>query len=155
MEDIIVEHLVNTEDGESVWTPYRYSFSPETDFQIDPDNLDAEICNVGPLLNKYGDIHSRLQAQAERHKRDLEEVSSRVYLHVKANLLASGDKATEATVRAEVTISDEYRDAVATYVETQRNAIRADGWWKSILKKADLVQALAYKVGSEIKRGAY
>jgi hypothetical protein len=154
--DIIIEHLeLNEETGEAVWTPYKYSFSPDEDFQIDPDNLDAEICNVGPLLNKYGDIHSRLQAQAERHKRDLETVSSEVYLRVKTKLLAAGDKATEATVKAEVTISPEYRDAVARYVETQRYAVRADGWWKSILKKSDLVQALAYKIGSEIKRGAY
>lgn len=156
MAEIIIEQLVkNEETGESVWTPYVFTVSAETDFLIDPEDLDAEICGVGPLLNQYGDMHSRLQAQSERYKRKLEEVYSQLYLDQRSSLMEAGDKAPDAVVKAKVYVMQEYKDAVSKYVDTQRNAIRADGWWKSIMKKADLVQALAYKINSEIKRGAY
>jgi len=156
MSEIIIEHLVPNEDtGEAVWTPYLYSIPAETDFIIDPEDLDAEICGVGPLLNKYGDMHSKLQAQVERYKRAVDEVYSKLYLFKRTELTNAGDKAPDAVVRAHVLQMQEYKDIAAQLVETQRHAIRADGWWKSAMKKADLVQALAYKISSEIKRSAY
>jgi uncharacterized protein YciI len=156
MAEIIIDQLVpNEETGEAVWTPFIFTVSAETDFVIDPENLDGEICGIGPLLNQYGDMHSKLQAQSERHKRNLEAVSARLFLSKKQELTDAGEKAPIDVIKAHVTNDPEYQAAVDQYVETQRNAIRADGWWKSVLKKADLVQALAYKINSEIKRGAY
>ena len=156
MADLIIYKLTpNTDSGETVWTPFLYSFSAETDFMINPENLDAEICGVGPLLNQYGDAHSRLQAQVERHKRDLEFVYSKLYLDKREELMNAGDKAPDAVVKAHVVTDTEYQEASNMYVDSQRYAILAEGWWKSIMKKADLIQALAYKLNSEIKRGAF
>jgi hypothetical protein len=156
MAELIIEQLVtDTATGESVWTPYVFTFSAETDFLIDTENLDGEICGMGPLLNQYGEAHSKLQAQLERHKRELEQVSSALYILYRAKLLKEGEKATEGIIKAHITVADEYQVATAKYVETMKHATRAEGWWKAVLKKADLTQALAYKLSSEIKRGAY
>jgi len=156
MDELLIEHLVVDEkSGEPVWTPYRYSFSPETDFSIDPENLDGEICGVGMLIHKYGDAHSRLQAQAERHKRDVETVYAELLLSYRTVLLNQGEKTTVELLKSHIITDDQYRAVVAAYINTLRYYNLADAWWKNILKKADLLQSLAYKLGSEIKRGAF
>jgi len=156
MDELIIEHLIVDKDtGESVWTPYRYPFSPETDFAIDPENLDGEICSVGMLMHKYGDAHSRLQAQAERHKRDVETVYAELLLRYREAILGAGEKATVDVLKSNIITDDQYKETVATYINTLRNYNLADAWWKNVMKKADLLQSLAYKLGSEIKRGAF
>jgi hypothetical protein len=154
LKELVIEQLVNTEGGESVWTPYIHSFSPETDFNINQDNLDGEICQVGIILIRYGEAHSLLVAQAERHKRLVEQIHAELYLAYRGELATKGEKTTAEVLRSHVIINPSYQEALKNWISTQRDMNLAEAWWKNAQKKADLLQTLAYKLSSEIKRGA-
>jgi len=154
-ENLIIEKLVPQEDKSVQWVPYRYTFEPEKDFLIDPENLDGEICKVGQLMLQYGEARSLLDAQAERYKRDIERIHAHCYLEYRKVLLQEGERATNEVIKAHVVTNNHYQKAVQKYIEVSKQSNLAEGWWRMIQKKADLLQSIVYKQGAEIKRGAF
>lgn len=135
-------------DGQ--WTRVAEEVGVETDFQIDPDNLDREICSLPQKMITYGRLYSQLKSEVARK----EERAKYVYSHT-ALSLRSSEKSTENTIKEKVTCDSVYQQALAELNHSTRLAILTESWWRSINKKADLVQSLTYRESSEIKRGAY
>jgi hypothetical protein len=155
MDSLLIEQLTPNEDGTLSWVVFEHQFDTEADFIIDPENLDGEICKMGKLLLRYGDAHSLLEAQMERHKKEMEFVYATYYLEYRKNLLAEGERAPDAVIKSHVTINSNYQAVTGKYIESCRYYNKVDAWWRTLLKKSDLMQALTYRQNSEIKRGAY
>jgi hypothetical protein len=152
MQEIIIERRGLDAQGNQTWVPYKYTYNPESDFIIDPENLDGEMCKVGQLMIQYGEAKALLEAQMERHKKQMEFVYSKLFLDYKDK---PNTKTTDASIKANVTIDPEYQRVSDNYIESCRCYNTAESWYKTAHKKADLLQSLAYKWGAEVKRGAY
>jgi hypothetical protein len=135
---------------DGTWQKVAESYSVETDFRIDPDALDAEVCALPPLMIRYGQLYSILKSEVSRK----EEYAKFIYANL-ALKTRETEKVTESTVKEKVTVDPQYRLALADLNLSEKNAIMAETWWRSINKKADLVQSLTYRESSEIKRGAF
>lgn len=118
-----------------------------SDFQINEFTLDQEICNLPGILCKYGDIASDLRAEVSRKKAALEYFDSAKYKELKLE----NDKLTVSHIEADIKCDDQRRELRASLIESERNSHKADNLYRSLLKKADLVIALAYKQRSELK----
>lgn len=135
-------------DGQ--WTRVAEKVSVETDFQIDPDLLDREICSLPNKLIHYGFLYAQLKSEVDRKGERVKFIYSHLALGIR-----STEKATENTVKEKVTVDTQYQTALAEYNHSLRNAALTESWYRSMNKKADLLQALTYRESSEIKRRAY
>lgn len=135
---------------DGAWNRVVQELDVETDFKIDPDDLDGELCALPRKMIAYGQLYSQLKSEVSRK----EEHAKYVY-STKAISLRATEKITENAVKEKATVDTEYRKALLELNNSERNAILAESWWRSINKKADLVQSLVYRESSEIKRGAF
>jgi len=127
------------------WVPEIKEFQVEEAFSLDENIIDAEVCRMGQLLLEYGSIQADLQTQAARKKTDVDYVGSLIA----QQLRASGEKLTESAIKERVTVTDEFRMAVMEYQAADGDAIKFTNYFKSLLKKADLIIALTYKLKAE------
>lgn len=132
------------------WRKKDEEYNVENDFKIDPDALDAEVCALPPLMIRYGQLYSILKSEVSRKEEHAKFAYASLALKIRET-----EKVTESTVKEKVTVDPQYRLALADLNLTEKNAILAETWWRSINKKADLVQSLTYRESSEIKRGAW
>jgi len=135
---------------DGAWTRVVQEVNLEVDFKINPDNLDGELCSLPQKMIQYGQIYSQLKSEVNRK----EELAKFIYASLALKVRAT-DKVTENAVKEKVTTDQQYQQALAEQNHSERNAILAESWWRSINKKADLIQSLVYRESSEIKRGAY
>lgn len=143
--------IIDYEDyKDGAWTRVAEEVNVETDFQIDSDNLDRELCALPQKMITYGRLYSQLKSEVARK----EERAKFVYSHIALGIRNS-EKSTENTIKEKVTCDSNYQNALAELNHSTKNAILTESWWRSINKKADLVQSLVYRESSEIKRGAY
>lgn len=136
---------------DGAWTRVGQDVKIEEDFKIDPDNLDGEICALPSKMIQYGQLHSQLKSEVSRK----EEYVKFIYAQLALKIRGGEEKVTESTVKEKVTTDQIYQQALAEQNHSERNSLLAESWWRSINKKADLVQSLVYRESSEIKRGAY
>jgi len=134
----------------SAWTRVAEEVNVETDFQINPDNLDAEVCGLPQKMITYGRLYSQLKSEVARK----EERAKFIYSHIALGI-RNTEKVTENNIKEKVICDTSYQQALAELNHSTRLAILTESWWRSINKKADLVQSLTYRESSEIKRGAY
>ena len=80
-----VKMLTVTLDGIDI------SMDPETDFHIDENDTDGELCKSGRLLSFYGQLAADLKAQAVTFKAKLEVRDSQESIGIRAE----GNKITE------------------------------------------------------------
>lgn len=144
--EVRLETLQKNEWG-WVWVPEQKSFEVESAFSLDDNNIDAEICRMGQLLLEYGTIQADLITQAARKKTDIDYVGSLIA----QRLRASGEKLTESAIKERVTLTDDFRMAVMEYQAADGDAIKFTNYFKSLVKKADLIIALTYKVKAETR----
>lgn len=135
---------------DGAWTRVAQEVNLEADFKIDPDNLDVELCSLPSKMIQYGQIYSQLKSEVSRKEELVKFIYSSLALQIR-----STDKVTENTVKEKVTVDTQYQTALTEQNHSERNAILAESWWRSINKKADLIQSLVYRESSEIKRGAF
>lgn len=132
------------------WTRVSQEVNVESDFKVDPDNLHGEICGLPNKMITYGQIYSQLKSEVSRKEEHVKFTYSHIALSIR-----SSEKVTENTIKEKVTCDERYRQALAEQNHSERNSLLAESWWRSMNKKADLIQSLVYRESSEIKRGAY
>lgn len=151
METIWVDKLVY-EDSEWKWKSFAEQVDTKVDFSIDEDNLNVEICRTGQLLVRYGDLAANMSTNLKRKEENVKYVQARVAGALRSSAEATGSKLTEPQLAAKVVEDDQYQQALSELHAVRANALRADHWWRSIVKKTDLINALAYRQNAEIKR---
>lgn len=144
---MIVDYEV-FKDG--AWTRIGQEVNISEDFKIDPDNLNGELCALPHKMIQYGQIHSQLKSEVSRKEEYVKFIYAQLALQIR-----DGEKVTEGKIKEQVTVNSQYQQALSELNHSQKNSLLAESWWRSINKKADLIQSLVYRESSEIKRGAY
>ena len=151
METIWVEKFVQ-EGDEWKWVMKPEQFNTEEDFSIDEGNLNLEICRMGQLMVRYGDLAAHMSSNLKRKEEEVKFVQAKVSGAIRSTAEAAGTKQTEGKLNEQVVTNDQYQNALAQLHVLRASATKADHWWRSIVKKADLLNAMAFRQNAEIKR---
>jgi hypothetical protein len=154
IESVWVEKIVEV-DGVAQWQPQELKLDTEGDFTIDELNLNKEVCRMGMLLLKYGDLAGELQAELQRKEEYLKYLKARLQAAHRSQAERNGKKKTVAELESDVTIDEQYQAALAPLHVLRATAVKADHWWRSMNTKARLLEALAFRQSAEIRRGNY
>jgi hypothetical protein len=153
MSEIAVERLkINTETGESAWQHDIVKVNDHVDFTINDELIEADMCRLGQLLCTYGDLQAETKSTLARKEEELKQIYAQEALNVREMLRKAGEKSTESIVNETVLVSFNYTMKQAEVQLARSVAYRCENWWRSIQKKADLIQSLAYRQGAELKR---
>lgn len=151
MEVMHVERLVQTDDG-WVWQAYQEMFDTENDFSMDSENINKDICRMGQLLVKYGTLAAEQGANLSRKEEHVKLTKASLSGAMRSQAETTGDKLTIPDLADKVTVHATYQQALSELHVLRADAVKADHWWRSILKKAELLNAMAYRQTAEIKR---
>ena len=127
------------------------SMDPETDFHIDENNLEGELCSEGRLLSFYGQLAADLKAQAVTFKSRLEVRDSQESIGIRLE----GNKITEGGIKERVVTSEDRREYLTKLINAERDFQKIENLFRSQQKKADCLIALTYKVRTELAKSAY
>jgi hypothetical protein len=152
METMYVERLRKNEDGDWAWLTFAEEFDLEKDFTMDEDNVSAAICQMGQLLVRYGTLDADQQANLKRKEEGVKLVRDQVASALRSDAEKAGVKLTEARLAEQVTQHEDYQTALLGLHILRADSVRADHWWRSMLRKADLLNSIAYRQMAEIKR---
>jgi hypothetical protein len=151
METMNVERIAN-EDGVVVWKAFVETFDLETDFAMNEDNLSKNICQMGHLLARYGTISAEQDANLKRKEEAVKFVKANVAGALRSQAEANGTKMTENKLDEAVTVNPLYQQVLAELHVLRANALKADHWWRAILKKSELLNAMTFRQSAELKR---
>ena len=145
-----VERIKEVE-GRLQWVAEQVSPMIDEDFAVDEDRLDYEMARLGHLLAYYGTLFGELKSELIRKEENLKRSYSIQAQAIRVKARGDGEKITDATVRERVESDDRYGTQQSALQMTRLYGIMSEAWFQAIKKKADLVIALAYKQGREIK----
>ena len=151
METQYVERLIRVNE-EWVWHPFKEDFDTENDFSMDEGNVNKDICRMGQLLVKYGTLAAEQGANLSRKEEHVKLVKASLSGALRSQSEVDGTKLTIPDLADKVTTHETYQQALSELHILRADAIKADHWWRSILKKAELLNAMAYRQTAEIKR---
>lgn len=155
MSTIIVERLEQDEAGTWAWVPTPVELDVEGDFSIDELELGPEICRMGKLLVKYGGLAAELGAELKRKEEELKLVRAQCAGAIRSQAESAGTKMTEGKLEEQVIQRAEYQTALAQLHILRASAVQVDHYWRSASKKADLLNALAFRQNAEIRKSGY
>lgn len=148
---IYVERLRQVENVWQ-WVPEPEQFDLEADFGIDEENLEREICRMGQILVRYGTIAGELQANLTRKEEYAKLIKAKVGGALRSQYETVGTRITEGKLADEVTAHVQYQEALTALHLLRAEAIQADHWYRSAIKKADMLNALAFRQNAELRR---
>lgn len=151
METMYVDRLVRVNE-EWVWHSFKQDFDTENDFSMDEGNVNKDICRMGQLLVKYGSLAAEQGANLSRKEENVKLVKASLSGALRSQAEVDGEKLTIPDLSDKVTVHVTYQQALSELHILRADAIKADHWWRSILKKAELLNAMAYRQTAEIKR---
>jgi hypothetical protein len=152
-ETVHIEKLQLQDDGNWAWVPTPVAVDTDGDFAIDELNLNKEICRMGQLLLKYGDLAAEFSAELERKKEELKFHHARLAGAERSSAEKAGTKTTEGKLQELVTIDPTYQQHLANLHRLRADALKVDHWWRTANTKAKMLEALAFRQSAEIRRG--
>jgi hypothetical protein len=151
METMYIERLHN-ENGEWVWKSFGQNYDTEADFSMDEDNLNTDICKMGQLMVKYGTLAAEQSANLSRKEEHVKLTKASLSAAFKSQAEVDGTKLTIPDLADKVTIHATYQQALSELHILRADSLKADHWWRAIVKKADLLTSMAYRQSAELKR---
>lgn len=152
METMYVEKLTRNDNDEWVWASTAIMLDPMEDFSMDEDNLNRDICKMGQLMVKYGSLAAEQGANLARKEENVKLVKASLSAALRSQAEVDGDKLTIPDLADKVTIHATYQQALSELHILRADSLKADHWWRSIVKKADLLTSMAYRQSAELKR---
>jgi len=153
MKTIYIERLMhNPESAAWEWTPEAEQFDLESDFRVEESNLEFEMCRMAQILVRYGTVAAELEANLKRKEEHAKLINARVSGALRSQYEAAGTKITEGKLSEEVIQHSDYQLALSALHLLRAEAIGADHWYRSAMKKADMLNALAFRQNAELKR---
>lgn len=146
-----VEKLTQVK-GEWVWKAQAEKFDLEKDFSMDEGNLNVEICRMGQLLVRYGSLAAEQGANLSRVEEQVKLTKASVSAALRSQAESSGTKLTVGELSDQVTLHPTYQQALSELHILRADALKAEHWWRSMVKKTDLLNAMAYRQSAELKR---
>lgn len=151
MTTIWVEKIKQT-DNDWEWVPEAIELNPESDFSIDESELNRELCRMGQILLRYGDVAAELRTELERKEEALKHLFSNLSEATRASAEKTGTKLTVDRVKDLVVTNTLYQDALKNVHILRANTQKADHWWRTANSKTKLLEALAFKQNAELRR---
>ncbi len=151
METMYIERLHHV-NGEWVWKSFGQDYDTEKDFSMDQDNVTADICRMGQLMVKYGTLAAEQSANLSRKEEYVKVVKASLSAALKSQAETTGDKLTIPDLSDKVTVHSTYQQALSELHILRADSLKADHWWRAIVKKADLLTSMAYRQTAELKR---
>jgi hypothetical protein len=151
METMYVDRLTQTDEG-WVWAPVGQNYDTEADFAMDEDNLNKDICRMGQLMVKYGSLAAEQGANLSRKEENVKLVKASLSAAMKSQAEVDGRKLTIPDLSDKVTVHPTYQTALSELHILRADSLKADHWWRAIVKKADLLTSMAYRQSAELKR---
>lgn len=151
METMYVEKLTQVK-GEWVWKSQAEKFDLEKDFSMDEGNLNTEICRMGQLLVRYGSLAAEQGANLSRVEEQVKLTKASVSAALRSQAESNGTKITIPELADQVTLHQTYQTALSELHILRADALKAEHWWRSIVKKSDLLSAMAYRQSAEMRR---
>lgn len=152
MTTVTVERLSIDKNNQYVWKPCTIELDTDSDFDINEDLIDKELSRQGQLMVQYGDLMAEMQAMLQRKEEEVKYFYSVTAAKFRSDAEKSGERLTEDKLKERVIKSDEYQNALFQVHKCRADALKANNWWRSIVKKADMLNSLAYRQGQEIKK---
>jgi hypothetical protein len=150
-ETMYVERL-RMKENQWVWMVEVEQFDLEADFGIDEENLSQEICRMGLLLVRYATIAGEVSANLARKEEAASLVKAQLSGAFRSQAETDGKKITVDAIKDKVISDPLYQKALSELHILRGDAVKIDHWYRSCVKKADLLNALAFRQNSEIKR---
>ena len=151
METMYVDKLTRVE-GEWVWLPQAETFDLGKDFAMDDGNLNMEICRMGQLLVRYGTLAAEQGANLSRVEEQVKLTKASVSAARRSQAEVVGNKITIPELADQVTLHPTYQEALSELHILRADTLKAEHWWRSMIKKSDLLNAMAYRQTAELKR---
>jgi hypothetical protein len=152
IETVYVERLRKQEDGQWAWVAEVENFALTADFGIDEENLSQEICRMGLLLVRYGTIAGEVGANLSRKEEAVALVKAQLGEGHRAQAETDNKKIGVEAIKDKVVSDPLYQQALTDLHILRGDAVKIDHWYRSCVKKADLLNALAFRQNAEIKR---
>lgn len=148
MTELTIE-LIDSQGNVTISTISRDTAS---DFRITEETLDEDLCRQGQLMVEYGDIMADMKVMLARKEEHVKFVQAVVAQEIRAEWEQEGIKGTEGKLSEKVITDDRYQQALRELNYCRADALKADNYWRTIVKKTDLLNAVAYRQGQEIKK---
>jgi hypothetical protein len=152
IETMYVERLRQQKDETWAWVVEVENFDLTADFGIDEENLSQEICRMGLLLVRYGTIAGEVGANLARKEEVAALVKSQLGEGCRSQAEVDGKKISVDAVKDKVVSDPLYQQALTNLHLLRGDAVKIDHWYRSCVKKADLLNALAFRQNAEIRR---
>lgn len=147
-----VERVMPDENGKYVWQPQVESFDLESDFSIEEETVSIEGCCIPQLLCRYGTLAAEQGANVKRKEENVKKVQAEVEIDIRGKAAATGEKKTEALVKAEVIVDIRYQNALLELHILRADAAKVDHWFRALMKKADQLRSMDYRQSAELNR---
>ena len=115
------------------------------DFGIDQSNIDNELCELGSKMFTYGEAEGVLRVAVESAKADLEFTEAILDTDIRMKAKESGTKITEAQVKNEIILRQEYKQSIAKLLHAQDEYNRIKAALVAMGAKKDCLIALSYR----------
>ena len=124
----------------------------EGDFLLDDNALNYEASRMGKLLMSYGNLAMDMKAQAMRARQTAERTYALESFRLRTQYAQAKQKYTEGMIKDQVIQIQSYISSMEAQTKAEAEAMKVDYFYKSLLKKNDLLISLVYKEGREISR---
>jgi hypothetical protein len=125
------------------------------DFGIDQSNLDNELCSLGSKMYEYGEAEGILRVAVESAKADLEFTEAVLDTDIRMKAKESGTKTTEAQVKNEIILRQEYKESITKLLFSQDEYNRIKAALVSMIAKKDCLIALSYRDRDMMRVGKF
>ena len=132
----------------------EYTFDTATDFGINEDNLDGEVCVISQNLCNYGEVYGLLKAQLAVHESDEDRLEAHYDLWFRDPTkfpIKAGEKLTEKKIKSLVASQPAMQQAVDKTNATKRDFYQVENLYRSLHRKVDMLEALSFRRNAELK----
>jgi hypothetical protein len=127
----------------------------ERDFSIEETQLSKNMSLSGGLLARYAELAADLRAEVARKEAELKFFDSNLELKIRSKASEDNMKLTESGVNAIKTSNPDRFKLVTDLIESESNRDKLENLFRALLKKVDLVIALAYKQRAEVQKSGW
>ena len=133
----------------------------EEDLRIDESALDVEWLNQPQLMLKYTELQASARRIVDKKKEKLNVVKAGLDKIVRDDLVAGGDKITEAVVQSAIILHKDYKKAMKKLINAQyeyefnKGAVQAVDQRKSTLENLVKLFLGSYFAGPKVPRDLF
>lgn len=117
--------------------------------QVDYNNILGDCITWPVLFNRIGRLKAETEALVALSKADFDAFEAELFSKFKKQLIARGDKATEAAIDSEMKMSREWKLKKYDHIDTEKKAAIVFALYDSARKKSTMLETVSNKIRPE------